>query len=116
MKRLSFCSAYPDALPRTSASRDWQSIFANQALVLGPISESVWPGCERFPAWGKVAGIMARPPLYERLGQALADSGLVRRPLASDGAGAKLLEDWIRWKPAARLAAQDSLGAAFFFF
>ena len=100
--------------PRTSASRDWQSIFANQALVLGPISESVWPGCERFPAWGKVAGIMARPPLYERLGQALADSGLVRRPLASDGAGAKLLEDWIRWKPAARLAAQDSLGAAFF--
>ena len=104
----------PGFEPRSKAYNDWHSIFANQALVLGPISESVWPGCERFPAWSKIATFMARAPLYERLGQALSDPGLVRRPLASDGAGARLLEDWIRWRPASRLAAQDSLGVAFF--
>ena len=104
----------PGFEPRSKAYNDWHSIFANQALVLGPISESVWPGCERSLAWSKIATFMARAPLYERLGQALSDLGLVRRPLVSDGAGARLLEDWIRWEPAARLAAQESLGAAFF--
>ena len=100
--------------PRSKAPNDWHSIFANQAVVLGPISESVWPACERLPAWSKIATIMARAPLYERLGRALSDPGLVRRPLPSDGAGARLIEDWIRWRPASRLAAQESLGAAFF--
>ena len=104
----------PGFEPRSKDHQDWHSIFANQALVFGPMSESEWPGCERLPAWSKLASFMARAPLYERLGRALSDPGLVRRPLAADGAGARLLEDWIRWRPAARLAAQDSLGAAFF--
>ena len=104
----------PGFEPRSKDYRDWPSIFVNQKLVLGPMSESEWPGCERLPAWSKLASFMARAPLYERLGRALSDPGLVRRPLAADGAGARLLEDWIRWEPAARLAAQESLGAAFF--
>ena len=105
----------PGFEPRNENQDDWLSIFVNQALVLGPLTATRWPGCERLPAWSQVAGIMARTmPRYHSLGDALSDPGLVRRPIACHGAAAALLSSWLTWAPSDRMAAQESLGAAFF--
>ena len=65
---------------------DWVSIFANQALVLGPLCPGLWPNRQNLPAWSKVEHIMARPPRYQGRRAALSDPRVVRQPVPSDGA------------------------------
>ena len=93
---------------------EWPSIFANQAQVLGPLTVAIWPGCEDLPEWSKVASLVARPPRYGSLSAALADPSFVRRPADPNGAAVALLDAWLRWAPSSRMAARESLDAAFF--
>ena len=109
-----FEPAYPGFEPRSDEDGDWTSFFVNQAQVLGPLTAAIWPGCEDLPAWSKVASLVARSPRYGSLSAALADPGFVRRPADPNGPAAALLEAWLRWAPSSRLAARESLDAAFF--
>jgi hypothetical protein len=100
--------------PRREEKAEWPSIFANQAQVLGPLTAHIWPGCEDLPEWSKVASLVARSPRYGSLSAALADPSFVRRPADPNGAAVALLDAWLRWAPSSRMAARESLDAAFF--
>ena len=100
--------------PRSEEKAEWPSIFANQAQVLGPLTAAIWPGCEDLPEWSKVASLVARSPRYGSLSAALVDTSFVRRAADPNGAAVALLGAWLRWAPSSRMAARESLDAAFF--
>ncbi len=100
--------AAPDAAT-SQGDMCWTSVLRNVVAVLGPVSRVDW--CHHLPLWPQAAAILSGAARYESLGAALKDATLVRRPVDPDGPAVRLLSSWLRWRPADRLLATDSLCA-----